>query len=234
MDIKYVFMLLLMPLCSAAISLDMPLSISNNLPCYIRDRGCATRCISHPLSREGMNTFSASKLTPERAAIAYYAAMSYLRYSFQSEMQEGYVPHDFESSFLPKTSFDVLPNMDFPICGVKLSEMNVVGSAFEVRNRVATNTLSCVLLSFRNKQQYLFSVYYVENNGIAHVSFIEAAQNFDLLGEESYYPFLTEEEGLKQQQFLSNFNAHRFRERHLKPISSCKVTNDVEFAIDGL
>ena len=88
MDIKYVFMLLLMPLCSAAISLDMPLSISNNLPCYIRDRGCATRCISHPLSREGMNTFSASKLTPERAAIAYYAAMSYLRYSFQSEMQE--------------------------------------------------------------------------------------------------------------------------------------------------
>lgn len=234
MDIKYVFTLVLMPLYSVAISLDVPLSISNNLPCYIRGRGCAARCIVHPLSREGMNTFSASKLTPERAAIAYYAAISYLRYSFQAEMQTGHVRHDFESSFLPKTSFDVLPNMDFSICGVKLSEMNVVGSAFEVRNRVATNILSCVLLSFRNKQQYLFSVYYVENNGIAHVSFIEAAQNFDLLGEESYYPFLTEEEGLKQKQFLSDFNAHRFRKRYRKPIVPSLVTNDVEVSIYDL
>ena len=234
MRTKTMLSLLVMPIYALATLVDIPLTIMDNLPPYVRDRGNAAGCIRHPLSQKGMNTFMPKHLSMNNALPAYYSALAYLRYTFQKEIAQGETVKDCGTSLLERTSFDRIPKNDFLIAGVKLSEMNVIASAFEVRNRVTTNVLSCVLLSFRKNSQYLFSVYYIENNGHAHLSFPEAAENFDLLGEESYCPFLTETEYKKQVELLAVYNKKRFRWRFPEPITPNKCTNDVEVIVIDL
>ena len=227
MVIKLSFVLSVVSLSLSALTVEVPISIETNLPSYDRERGNGTDCIIYPLSRSGMNTFAQVPLSLDNAVTAYYSAISYLRYDVHPILH-GQLKVSAEPLIPIKTSFDKRPEPMLEILGMRISSMKVNASAFEVRNRISTNVLSCVLLSFVDHGQYVFSIYYVENNGKSNISFKEAAQNYDLLGDESDCPVLTEEQSKRHIRVLKEYNSHHFLNNIPKLVPPCTTTNEVE------